>query len=163
MRPPSSTRTHSRVVGDATQIPFGGVEADTVGYRALRQLCPHAPTGQRAVVGNVERSETPCITLADDERPSIRRDDRAVGKSHVVGDDAGAAVGVYANQFRRFEGAAAVQIEAEVADVRAAESVDHHVVAMETRERRQIGNAGEAFAVVAQQAAVGHRDDEQIA
>ena len=57
----------------------------------------------------------------------------------------------------------AVEVEAEVADVGAAEGVDDHVVAVERGDARQVGVLDEARRLEAQEPLVEHRDDEQPA
>ena len=58
--------------------------------------------------------------LADDQRAAVGRDDGAVGKEQVVRRGFDAPVGMYERELRRLLFRAAVQVEAEVADVRAA-------------------------------------------
>jgi hypothetical protein len=56
---------------------------------------------------------------------------------------------------------APVEIEAEAPDVGAAVGRHHHVVAVEHRESREVGDLGEVVPVEAQQSLVDHRDDQQ--
>ena len=56
--------------------------------------------------------------------------------------------------------AAAVEVEAEVPDVRAARRVDDHVVAVPGRVLREVGDLGEPVGIEPQQLPVVHRDDE---
>jgi hypothetical protein len=56
---------------------------------------------------------------------------------------------------------ARLEVVAKVADVGAAVHIDDHVVAVERGDATQIGHDTEAGRIEPQQAAVGHRDDEQ--
>ena len=60
-----------------------GVQADPVGTQVLGE---HAPAGQPAVGGDVERGEPAGERLGDDQRPVVRGDDHAVGEGDVTGD-----------------------------------------------------------------------------
>ena len=72
-------------------------------------------------------------------------------------------VGLHEDQAGRRGLVAAVHVEAEVADVRAAVRVDHHVVARAGRERREVGVLDEPLALESEHAAVEHRHDEHPA
>ena len=84
---------------------------------------------QAAIGRDVIFGEARAIHLGDDQPAVVGRDRNAVGKPQSVGDDSGRAVGHHQEDAadsppisRRG------QIEAEIADIGAAEAVDDHVI-----------------------------------
>jgi len=160
-------------VGDP-QRPLS-VEAPAVGrdldlaedgvHRALGrqrpELRPHPTVRQPPVLGQVERGAPVAERLVHDEH-AVRGDHAPVREPHVVGCLGDGAVGVHPAQRRRFQWRAAHQIEPEVADVRAARAVEHHVVRVPGRVAAQIGvHDQRSVGLAAQDLAIPHRHHQQ--
>ena len=139
-----------------------GIEADPVGI-AGRRLGPDSPIGERAVGRDVECRQALGEGLADDHRPAVGRDDRAVGEHQLVGCRMDGAVRVDAGQHGGARLLAGMAIEAEIADIGAALRVDHHVVAEPCREGAEFRLDRELAVGKAHQPSVGHAHDQHRA
>ena len=110
-----------------------------VGSGKRTEARPVPTRAERPVRRDVERRDSVAERLVDDQRAAVRRDDRAIGESEVLGGHARRPVRIDAYEGCGAERGAAHEVEAEVADVGAALGVDDHVVDVPGRHRGQVG------------------------
>jgi hypothetical protein len=139
--PPSSTRTTCAPSASLNQIPPAESSAHPSG--AVPAMAAHSRRSARV-------ASSPIVNH------------RPVGESHLVGGQLDRAVGSYEHEVRHLERCLLLEVESEVADVRIAVSVDHHVVAVPGRDRRQVGVLDQRTVTrAAHQLALGHEHDEE--
>ncbi len=158
--PPSAMRRHAPVYGHAAQIAPSAsrhmpstVAPWSFAHTRRFDSAPSARDGERA--------DAPAHALADEQRAAIGRDRSAVRERDRVRDGVRATIGFDRDQHGFARLLTGVDVETEVADVRASDAVDDHVVALRRRDRRQVGVQDErAVGLEAQHTPIAHRHDE---
>jgi hypothetical protein len=139
--PDIAVRVKRGAVGSELQLGEHLLERAELGGR--RDLRPDAAVAHRAIGGQSERGVAGARGLAHDQSVAARRDHRPVREQHVRGQHLDAAVGIDAHQLARRGVGEALQIEAELAHVRAPAGVHDHVVEVPFAVRGQVGMHGD--------------------